>query len=87
MGGLDDATRATLTERRDALIERRTAEEAEITGPLSAAWDRATDEERPKLVARFKQVLARRAYFRTVIDDLTDALEGSGEGHVAHHRH
>ena len=87
MGGLDDATRATLTEQRDALIQRRAAEEAEITGPLSAAWDRATDEERPKLVARFKQVLARRAYFRTVIDDLTEALEGSGEGHVAHHRH
>jgi len=87
MGGLDDATRAALTEQRDALIERRAAEEAEITGPLSAAWDRATDEERPKLVARFKQVLARRAYFRTVIDDLTEALEGSGEGHVAHRRH
>jgi molecular chaperone HscB len=87
MGGLDDATRATLTEQRDALIERRAAEEAEITGPMSAAWDRATGEERPKLVARFKQALARRAYFRTVIDDLTEALEGSGEGHVAHHRH
>jgi molecular chaperone HscB len=87
MGGLDEATRATLLEQREALIERRAAEEAEITGPLSEAWDRAGAEERPKLVAQLKQALARRAYFRTVIDDLTEALEGSGEGHVAHHRH
>jgi hypothetical protein len=38
-------------------------------------------------VATLREALARRAYLRTVIDDLTDALEGSGEGHVAHHRH
>ena len=87
LGGLDDATRATLIEQRDALIERRAAEEAQITGPLSEAWDRAGSDERPKLVARFKAALARRAYFRTVIDDLDGALAGSGEGHVSHHRH
>ena len=86
-GGLDDTTRATLTQQRDALMERRAAEEARITGSLGEAWDRAAPEERPGLVAQLKAALARRAYFRTVIDDLTDALDGSGEGHVAHHRH
>jgi len=87
MGGLDDATRATLVEQRDALIARRAAEEARITGPLSEAWDRATPDGRAALVVTLKEALARRAYFRTVIDDLTEALEGTGEGHVAHHRH
>jgi molecular chaperone HscB len=87
MGGLDDATRATLVEQRDALIARRAAEEARITGPLSEAWDRATPDGRAALVVTLKEALARRAYFRTVIDDLTEALEGSGECHVAHHRH
>jgi molecular chaperone HscB len=87
MGGLDDATRAMLTAQRAELTERHAAEEARIAGPLSAAWDAADATERPKMLSAFKDALARRAYFRTVIDDLTDALEGSGEGHVAHHRH
>ena len=86
-GGLDDAARATLTDQRAELTDRHAAEEARIAGPLSAAWDAAEAGERPKLLAAFKDALARRAYFRTVIDDLTDTLEGSGEGHVAHHRH
>lgn len=86
-GGLDDATRAMLTEQREGLVERRGAVEARITGPLSEAWDRAAPAERRALVATLREALARRAYLRTVIDDLTDALEGSGEGHVAHHRH
>jgi molecular chaperone HscB len=85
MGGLDDATRATLTEQRERLAERYAAEEAQITGALSAAWDAAPAAERPKLVTAFKEALARRAYLRTVIDDLAEAL--GGEGHVAHHRH
>ncbi len=87
MDGLDDAARATLAEQRTRLAERQTAEEARITGALSTAWDAASAEERPKLIATFKDALARRAYLRTAIDDLTDALGGTGEGHVAHHRH
>ena len=87
VSGLDDATRATLVQQRDSLMERRAAEEARITGSLGEAWDCAAPEERPGLVAQLKAALARRAYFRTVIEDLTNALEGSGEGHVAHHRH
>ena len=88
MGGLDDATRATLEEQREELTERFAAEEARITGALSRAWDDADAGERPKVLAAFKDALARRAYLRTVIDDLTDALEGSAEGtDVAHRRH
>jgi molecular chaperone HscB len=92
-GGLDEPTRATLTAQRDRLITRRAAEEARITGELSTAWDAATPAERPKLLAAFKEALSTRAYLRTVIDDLADALGGpdalggTGEGHVAHHRY
>jgi molecular chaperone HscB len=87
-GGLDDAVRATLTGQRAELVERFAAEEARITGPLSAAWDGSAADERAKLLAAFKDALARRAYLRTVIDDLTEALEGASEGtHVAHRRH
>ncbi|HEV8643247.1 MAG TPA: Fe-S protein assembly co-chaperone HscB [Methylomirabilota bacterium] len=88
-GGLDDGTRATLRTQRERLGARRQEEEARLTGPLSAAWDRAPAEERPKLLAAFKEGLATRAYLLTVIDDLTGAL-GEGEdtrSHVAHHRH
>jgi molecular chaperone HscB len=86
-GDLDDATRATLTEQRERLIARRTDEEARITGELSAAWDAAGPGEKATVLAAFKEALATRAYLRTVIDDLADALGGTGEGHVAHHRH
>ena len=83
-GGLDDDTRTTLTTRRERLTERREAEEARITGALSATWDAASPADRPKILAAFKEALATRAYLRTVIDDLTEAI--SGEAHVAHHR-
>jgi hypothetical protein len=35
----------------------------------------------------FKQSLATRAYLRTVIADLGEALGKDQEEHVAHHRH
>src|SRR5256885_11141516 len=37
-GGLDETTRATLVAQRQRLVARRAAEEARITGELSAAW-------------------------------------------------
>jgi molecular chaperone HscB len=86
-GSLDDATRATLGEQRERLITRRTEVEDRITGPLSERWDTAAPSARPAVLAAFKEALATRAYLRTVIDDLADALGGTGEGHVAHHRH
>ena len=93
-GALDDTTRATLVAQRERLVDRRAAEEARITGTLSTAWDTAGPSERPRILTAFKEALATRAYLRTVIDDLGDALgdtepsrEHPGEGHVAHHRH
>jgi len=81
-GGLDEAARETLSAQRERLVARREAEEARITGELSAAWDAAA--ERAKALASFKAALATRAYLRTVIDDLTEVLEATD---VAHHRH
>ena len=86
-GGLDDTARATLTAQRERLTARRAEEDARITGALSAAWDAAAAGDRAKVLADFKAALATRAYLRTVIDDLGEALESAGEGHVAHHRH
>jgi molecular chaperone HscB len=85
-GGLDDATRATLETQRERLVTRRAAEEDRITGELSAAWDAAASADRAKVLAAFKEALATRAYLRTVIGDLGEALDGAEEGHVTHHR-
>jgi molecular chaperone HscB len=90
-GGLDDAARATLSAERERLVARRAAEEARIAGDLSRAWDAAGDAERPKVLGALQEALATRAYLRTVIDDLGEALGGNaaaaGETDVAHHRH
>jgi molecular chaperone HscB len=85
--GLDDATRATLETQRERLVTRRAAEEDRITGELSAAWDAAAAADRAKVLAAFKEALATRAYLRTVIGDLGEALGSAEEGHVTHHRH
>ena len=86
-GTLDEAARATLAEQRERLVARRRDVEDDLTGPLSERWDTAPPANRPKVLAAFKEALATRAYLRTVIDDLAEALGGTGEGHVAHHRY
>jgi DnaJ-domain-containing protein 1 len=86
-GTLDDATRATLVEQRDALVARQAATEARLVGPLSQAWDAAAAPDRPAALAALKETLATRAYLRTVIDDLGAALgEESEEPDAAHRR-
>ena len=87
-GALDDAARATLTEQRGGLQARMAEAEAQITGPLSRAWDAAAPADRPAALNALKEALATRAYLRTVIDDLANALgEGVEEEHGAHRRH
>ena len=86
-GQLDDAVRQTLHDQRERLRERHRAEEARLTGPLSQAWDAADAAGRPAILDSFKQALATRAYLRTVITDLGEALGEDQEEHVAHHRH
>ena len=86
-GGLDTASRETLAGQRNRLIGRYRDEEARLRGPLSEAWDRAGAGERAAVLAAFKEALATRAYLRTVIDDIDEALGEVGEGHVSHRRH
>lgn len=88
-GSLDAGRRRTLDEQRERLLRRLGDEEARLTGPLIAQWDAAEAGDRARTLEAFKQGLATRAYLRTVVDDLSQALgetEGTGE-HVAHHRH
>jgi molecular chaperone HscB len=85
-GGLDDRGRAALAERRAHLAARQAVEEERVRGALSGAWDAAPPADRPAVLARIKAALAARAYLRTVIDDLAQAL-GEGDERVAHHRH
>jgi molecular chaperone HscB len=90
-GALDDAARATLGEQRERLHARLSAEEARLAGPLSARWDAAASHERAEVVTALKDALATRAYLRTVIGDLAEALgEESSEGEdrrAANYRH
>jgi len=86
--GLTDEAAEQLRAERQRLQERYQSEEdALIAG--GSEWDAAIDagQERKPLLERFKQGLAARAYLRTVIDDLTQAI-GEDEGrHVTHRRH
>jgi molecular chaperone HscB len=84
-GTLDDAARAMLSEQRERLRARLKGEEARLAGPMSARWDSAAPAERPAVLAAFKEALATRAYLRTVIGDLGEAL--GEDDRVAHHRH
>jgi len=86
-GGLDAAARDSLVTQRDRLRERYDREESRLRGPLSQAWDAAAPAERGAALKAFKESLAVRAYLRTVIDDIDEALGGSQEGYVSHRRH
>ena len=85
-GPLDDDARATLAEQRDRLLQRYGAEEARLRGPLAERWDAASEADRPIALSALKEALAARAYLRTVLADLSEAL-GEEERGVAHHRH
>ena len=86
-GGLDEAGRAALVVQRDRLMARLGDEEIRLVGPLSQGWDASQPAERQRVLAAMKEALAIRAYLRTVIDDLNDALGESQEGYVTYRRH
>src|SRR5215470_8508595 len=86
-GQLDAGAKETLIAQRDRLRARYEQEEARLRGPLSQAWDAAGPAERAGALTAFKESLAIRAYLRTVIDDIAEALGESEEGHVSHRRH
>ena len=85
--GLDEAGRATLVAQRDRLATRLSDEETRLLGPLSQQWDAAPPADQPRALASLKESLAIRAYLRTVIDDLSEALGESQEGYVTNRRH
>ncbi|HEX9747897.1 MAG TPA: Fe-S protein assembly co-chaperone HscB [Methylomirabilota bacterium] len=86
--GLGGEAGTRLRENRRRLEGRYAAEAAAVVAQ-SAAWDRLVDEggDRRPLLEWFKQRLATRAYLRTVIDDLSDALGEREDQHVSHRRH
>jgi len=86
--GLTAAAAARLRAERERLETRRRAEETALIDG-AAEWDDAVERlaDRAPLLDRFKQRLAARAYLRTVIDDLSQALGEDVETHVAHRRH
>ena len=86
-GEVDAAAKETLVAQRDRLRERYGQEESRLRGPLSQAWDTAAQAERAGALSAFKESLAVRAYLRTVIDDIDEALGEAQEGHVSHRRH
>jgi molecular chaperone HscB len=88
-GPVDAATRGTLGQQRERLLERSREEETRLTGPLSRAWDAAAADpaQRAEVLHAFKAGLATRAYLRTVIADLGEVLDEEQGEHVAHHRH
>ena len=85
LGG--DAASRLRAER--ARLETRSGAEADAIVARAADWDRLVDEggDRRPLLEWFKQRLATRAYLRTVIDDLSDALGERDDTHVSHRRH
>jgi molecular chaperone HscB len=86
-GGLDAGARETLGAQRERLQARYAREESRLRGPLTEAWDAAGPAERAAALTAFKESLATRAYLRTVIDDIDEALGSSREGYVSHRRH
>ena len=86
--GMGGEAAGRLREER-ARLEARYAAEAEAIVGRGAEWDRLVEEggDRKALLEWFKQRLATRAYLRTVVDDLSDALGEREESHVSHRRH
>jgi molecular chaperone HscB len=86
--GMDEGGRARLREERERLIGRKRAEEDAVVG-RAADWDAALNAgaDRRSLLEWFKARLAARAYLRTAIEDLSEALGEDLETHVSHRRH
>ncbi|HKW91954.1 MAG TPA: Fe-S protein assembly co-chaperone HscB [Methylomirabilota bacterium] len=86
--GLGGDAAARLREERGRQEARHRAEGEAVVARFPE-WDRLVDGggDRKPLLEWFKQRLATRAYLRTVIDDLSDALGEREEDHVSDRRH
>ena len=86
--GLEPVSAARLRAERQRLGDRQQALAAEIIA-RGADWDLQVDRgaDRRPLLDWFKHALATRAYLRTVIEDLGQALGEEQEAHASHRRH
>jgi molecular chaperone HscB len=84
--GMTEAARRDLREERDRLLERDEVERRAILGRMGE-WDTAGGGDRRDLREWFKQRLAARAYLRTVIGDLGEALGEDGSSDGSYRRH
>jgi len=77
--GPDEAPplRARLLVAKAEFERRREETEIELTA-LFPRWDASTEPERQGLLPRMRDVLARRAYLRTLLRDLDATLGGDG---------
>ncbi len=69
--------RARLEAARDELEARRQRTDGELVA-LFPEWDGAGEDERRRLLARMRDILATRAYLKTVLRDLGATLETVG---------
>ena len=76
------ALRARLENAKAELEARRTGAEQELTATFPA-WDAGDEATRRRLLGEMRDVIATRAYLRTVLRDLGAALAGQTErGHT-----
>ncbi|MBI3458546.1 MAG: Fe-S protein assembly co-chaperone HscB [Candidatus Rokubacteria bacterium] len=71
--------RARLEAARAAFEARRAGTEPELMA-LLPRWDAAPEDDRRALLGEMRDLLATRAYLKTIVRDLSASLEGSLEG-------
>jgi hypothetical protein len=79
--GPDEAPvlRARLERARAELASRRSGAEAELVARFPE-WDEGETATRPRLLGSMRDILATRAYLRTVLRDLDAALAVPSDG-------
>jgi molecular chaperone HscB len=77
------ALRARLENAKAELEARRTGAEQELTAAFPA-WDAGDEATRRRLLGEMRDILATRAYLRTVLRDLGAALAGETERGQTH---
>jgi molecular chaperone HscB len=77
------ALRARLEGARTELDARRAGAEQELTA-IFPGWDTGDEATRRRLLGKMRDILATRAYLRTVLRDLGAALTGQTERGQTH---
>jgi molecular chaperone HscB len=75
--------RQQLLAAREELETRRARTEPELVA-MFPRWDAAAEGERRGLLESMRDLLATRAYLATILRDLSETLDGAGEGGRTH---